>query len=95
MIVSRLRTSFATSPGLFAAANSNLRRRLTAALRALISTSSSASRVVPRASRFFALTEVLAPTAITYAFRHSRRCVRASHPAQKAVRLIRLSDCRL
>jgi hypothetical protein len=55
IVVSRLRTSFATSLGLSAPANSSRGRRLVAALSMLISISSPASRSAPRASRFFAL----------------------------------------
>ena len=54
MIVSRLRTSLTSSAGLCAPASSTLRRRLAAALPALISISNSANRFRPRASRFFA-----------------------------------------
>ncbi len=53
MVASRLRTSRAPSARLWAPANSNLRRRLAAALPVLISISSSAKRAAPRASRFF------------------------------------------
>ena len=55
MVVSRLRTCFATSPGLCAPANSSRSRRLVAALSVLTSISNSARRVAPRAARFFAL----------------------------------------
>ena len=67
MAVIRLRTSFASSPGLCAPANSNLRRRLAAALPALISISSSANRSAPSGSRFFALRVVFAATVLTSA----------------------------
>ena len=62
MTVSRLRTSFASSLGLRAPANSILRRRLAAASPALISISNSANRWGPRASRFLAFRVVFAAT---------------------------------
>ena len=54
MAISRLRSSFATSIGLCAPANSRQRRRFAAALAVLISISNSARRSAPKASRFFA-----------------------------------------
>src|SRR5215510_8314897 len=62
MIVSRLRTSLASSAELCAPASSILKRRLAAALPALISISNAANRSSPRASRFFALRADFAAT---------------------------------
>jgi hypothetical protein len=63
MVVSRLRTSFASSLGLCAPASSSLRRRLAAGLPELISISSSASRSAPRACRLVELSVVFVATA--------------------------------
>src|SRR6516225_6678180 len=65
MFVSRLRTSLTSSAGLCAPASSSLRRRLAAALPALISINNSANRSGPRPSRFFALRAVFAVTRFT------------------------------
>ena len=72
IMVSRLRTSFATSFGLCAPANANRRRRSAAALPVLILISNPARRSALRASRFFAfsvffdVTIALAPSRQQY-----------------------------
>ena len=66
MVVSRLRTSFETSSELWAPANSNRRRRFTAALAVLTSTSSSARRWAPRASRFFVFSVFFEATLVPF-----------------------------
>src|SRR5215467_6715775 len=67
MIVSRLRTSLASSAGLCAPASSTLRRRLAAGLPTLISISNAANRSRPSASRFFAFSAVFAATHFSHA----------------------------
>ena len=58
----------ATSPGLSAPASSSRRRRLAAALPALISISNSARRAAPNASRFFAFSVLFEATLIRPGF---------------------------